>query len=150
MRTCYCRKCGTANMIKDGQKEYTCTGCSAVNRTPEAVAGNEQAAAADMGVYSYNPYEQTGSSDSGKKKKERKGRKTPLIIALSVLAVIIAAAAVLLLTPVKSPFPLKLRCNECGHIKYSEKYEVTYPKEGKVRTEWICGDCFDEHFEETD
>jgi hypothetical protein len=77
-----------------------------------------------------------------------KKKKTGLIITLSVIVAVIAAALVLLLTPVKSPLPIKLRCDECESLKMSHKYEVSYPLTGEEKTEFICDDCFERGYEE--
>mgnify|MGYP000435828778 CR=1 FL=1 len=74
-----------------------------------------------------------------------KKKKTGLIVTLVVLVAIIAAAVVLLITPVKSPLPIKFRCDDCNKIKYSEKYEVEYEDTGKVEERYICKDCFEEN-----
>ena len=67
------------------------------------------------------------------------------LVTLVVLVAIIAAAVVLLITPVKSPLPIKFRCDDCNKIKYSEKYEVEYEDTGKVEERYICKDCFEEN-----
>ena len=77
-----------------------------------------------------------------------KKKKTGHIITLSVIVAVIAAALVLLLTPVKSPLPIKLRCDECESLKMSHKYEVSYPLTGEEKTEFICDDCFERGYEE--
>ena len=80
-----------------------------------------------------------------KEENKAKKKKTGLIVTLVVLVAIIAAAVVLLITPVKSPLPIKFRCDDCNKIKYSEKYEVEYEDTGKVEERYICKDCFEEN-----
>ena len=99
-------------------------------------------------VYSYG--EQNTASGSytepvSSKPVKVKKKKTGLIVTLVVLVAIIAAAVVLLITPVKSPLPIKFRCDDCNKIKYSEKYEVEYEDTGKVEEHYICKDCFEKN-----
>lgn len=173
MRTCYCRKCGTANQLEDGQLEYTCSNCGVVNQAPampkaatpvapaapvveekkETIPTYEYdtpvaaTVEATQSTYSYThplEVEKTMNAEPTATKKKRTG----LVVTLSLIAVLIVAALVLLLTPLKSPLPIKFRCDNCKSLKMSHKYEVTYPLTGDEKTEFICDECFEEGYEE--
>lgn len=185
MRTCYCKKCGTANEIEETMEKFFCANCGTENSVPQKApvdaapknvsedksaeasafiysnvneaaskeepeenVGQSAAAPVQTPVYSYG--EQNVASGSyaepvSAKPVKVKKKKTGLIVTLVVLVAIIAAAVVLLITPVKSPLPIKFRCDDCNKIKYSEKYEVEYEDTGKVEEHYICKDCFKEN-----
>ena len=184
MRTCYCKKCGTANEIEETMEKFFCANCGTENSVPQKtpldtaskpvsgdkpaetssfICGSVDTAASkepdektqqntdtpvQQPVYSYG--EQNTASGSytepvSSKPVKVKKKKTGLIVTLVVLVAIIAAAVVLLITPVKSPLPIKFRCDDCNKIKYSEKYEVEYEDTGKVEEHYICKDCFEKN-----
>lgn len=120
----------------------------AASKEPDEKTEQNTAEPVQQPVYSYG--EQNTASGSytepvSSKPVKVKKKKTGLIVTLVVLVAIIAAAVVLLITPVKSPLPIKFRCDDCNKIKYSEKYEVEYEDTGKVEERYICKDCFEEN-----
>lgn len=165
MRTCYCRKCGTANQIDENEEKYFCGECGLENtvpqkRTEEKVKMVEETVPTYKSPFvpeeqpvSYTPSyimpEADFSATVEEPVKEKK-KKTGLIVTLSVILVVLIASATLLLAPIKSFLPIRFNCDECKKVKYSQKYEVTF-EDNSVKQMYICDDCFSNNgFEELD
>ena len=183
MRTCYCRKCGSANEIEEDTVSFFCVNCGVESnvpkkrtedvRIPEDNTQNteETATTTEQPVYTYTqPVEQPAftqpteqpaftqpteqpaftqpvysyqNMDTVQDKPAKKKGRAGLIIGI-VFGLLVIAAGVLMLTPVKSPLPVKFRCDSCKKIKFSQKYKVEYTDTNEIKTEFICDDCFDE------
>lgn len=190
MKTCYCRKCGTANEVDEMNLTYTCISCGVENNVPKpktqsvpveqpvsdsvettynsdynpfaTAAGtvdntynkayNETAAAEtdapEKLIYNYSENMTKNISDNVSDNKltqaKVKRKKTGLVVFLVLFVLVIGAAAVLMFTPVNSPLPVKMRCDDCGKIRFSQKYEITYEAENKVKSHFICDECFED------
>ena len=163
MRTCYCRRCGTANQIEETDEKFFCAECGVENTVPKKRTEEQVNSAAPVNQTPYvtapqatafttppvmptDDYSATTETNTKPKKK-----KTGLIVTLSVIFVVIAAAAVLLLAPIKSFLPIRFHCDECNKIKFSEKYSIEDGSGKNNETLYICKDCFEENgYEEID
>lgn len=82
----------------------------------------------------------SGTINAEPQDKPKKKKKTGLVVFLVTLFLLIAAAVVILITPIKTPVPLKFRCDKCGKFKMSYEYHLDDTDEER----YLCDGCLEE------